>query len=348
MCLSLYDSPILLILDLLFRSSTIVSRLSRQDEDEECPRNANFVCDDNLMIKTHDHGDTGISTRSPTLDSLSLAGKDSEEECSRNSGRVCDQDLIDGQSRTASDSRRNEAALAPVISPRSAELLDKYNKPSSQTMNVVPGNHPMDWNQDNTTNIHPNQNRPDGIPDEVERAILNDPLLLQVLGISVVLREDHRTIPLISCVLHCTWAEVKEALRKISPYAKFTESELQMTMTPDIIKWLVDRGEEKRSEYHVKVACWCLVGDYKNDAECKLYAAKNWAYHTTSSRPSTNPFCPGSSELHDALLQSRLPFGMVSSRELPKVIEWLQGAQFSQREELIGRLEAKSRKWDCA
>ncbi|KAJ7235590.1 hypothetical protein C8J57DRAFT_1572020, partial [Mycena rebaudengoi] len=206
------------------------------------------------------------------------------------------------------------------------------------------------------------QNRPDrqdgagSIPQEVERIILNHPLLLQVLGIAIVLREDHRTIPLISCVLGCTWAQVKEALLKISPDTEFIESELKITMDMKIMKWLVDRGEEERRQYHAKVACWCLVGNWGNDTQCKLYAAKNWAYHTTRSclappvRPwgsntgTSRPY-PWLSELYDALLCSRLPFSMASCQELPKVIEWLQGAQFSRREELIDKLQEKSRKW---
>jgi hypothetical protein len=132
-------------------------------------------------------------------------------------------------------------------------------------------------NQYNNNYMLAGQNRPEGqdvagsiISPEVERIIVDNSLLLQILGVAAVLPEAYRGIPLISRVLVYTWAQVKEALLKISPYAPFTESELKITMTTGMIKWLANRGEEERRRYHAKVAYWCLMGNWGDDAGFEL------------------------------------------------------------------------------
>ncbi|KAJ7235588.1 hypothetical protein C8J57DRAFT_1378204 [Mycena rebaudengoi] len=168
-------------------------------------------------------------------------------------------------------------------------------------------------------------------------ALARDSRLHAILAVVLVLYKSP-TLLQIGHVLDIPWSEVRDHLLLISHLLE-SSSQLELYysnihLSSDLRNFLVDSSHSETfvdiPKWHGFVAGWCLNRSrLNNDAGDVLYAAKYWAHHVCSSRPSE--------DIWDALRCSPLPCRLTSQPVLPYVIAWLKKVDVDDTRELVAK-----------
>ncbi|KAJ7641062.1 hypothetical protein FB45DRAFT_999896 [Roridomyces roridus] len=172
-------------------------------------------------------------------------------------------------------------------------------------------------------------------------AIRQNDCLRDVLGILLVLNPaESAAISLVAEILG-RGAEEVDAVLQVDNIAEHVRRErTKIALCDDIRSWLMDGGRADIQEYHGIVASWALSRTSSHPLAV-LYAAEQWHYHVTRSRPSP--------QLYHVLATSMTPLRAHSYKCLPLVVQWLRNAPLvteglnSDRDAAIQRLEGQSK-----
>ncbi|KAF7345548.1 hypothetical protein MVEN_01573500 [Mycena venus] len=155
------------------------------------------------------------------------------------------------------------------------------------------------------------------IPDDLYRNVEQNPHLRSILGVIIVFQETPSVLQ-VSRVLGLQWTDVRTELKPILRYFDGLDTTINYNSNVRLRQPLKEEVLQligTSQKYHGLVAQWCLVGPTP-DARDVFYAADFWDYHVRNANAST--------DLYNALRNSKRPMNPTSRSKLPGIIDWLE------------------------